>query len=291
MVGVARVTNPEVALLRRVVFIVLLLFPGAISAQSLAGTYVFYGPNGPVTLSLQQQGAILTGTMSGAGLNFTLRGTVEGGRATGSIMVGDGAGWFAAGFAGNQLKVIVAELDENGQPDLSSAWNLDFTPTGGVAQGAMGAQSGNVGGAAQDWGGQPGMPGGVQQGANSPLVQQWLAHLSGKKLSYRESYGSFGPGGGGGYSNNWDAYLCSDGTFFFRSSSNVGVDVGGVFGSAGGGGVTRGTWRIIEYQGQAVIQYQMEGSGMEYGVLTFRNGVPYLDQSRIYVTNDNPYCR
>src|SRR5690606_8260301 len=121
---------------------------------------VYQSPNGPVTLSLQEQGATLTGTMLGAdGSTFTLQGTIENGRATGAIRVGDGAGWFAAGFVGNQLKLIVAELDGNGQPDLNNAWNLDFTRTGGAAPGALGAQPGNPSGS----GGMGTAPDGVQQ--------------------------------------------------------------------------------------------------------------------------------
>jgi hypothetical protein len=280
----------------RLLLLALLAWPGGVFAQSLAGTWAFQSPNGPVRLSLQQQGAALTGSMIGAdGATFALQGEIENGRATGSIRIGDGAGWFAMGMTGEQLKLIVAEVDPaTGQPDLDNGWELDFTRTGAAAP-TPGAGPPPTASAPPTG---PGAPAGSAgpgeippQSEATPVLREWLGHLRGKRLSYRDSYNSNDSRGFGGFSERWDAYLCSDGTFFFEQRSRSTFDTGGVIAGGRSGNNARGIWRIVEHSGQVVLQYQMEGSDPEYGVLRFEGGSTYLDRNRIFVTQENTYCR
>lgn len=258
-----------------------------LSAQDLTGRYVFHGAAGDVTLALEQQGALVRGTMQGAdGAVFQLEGQVEAGRTTGRIVMGESAGWFGAGLVQGGLKVIVAELDALGQPNLASAWELDFVPI---------AAPGQYGQAATPAAPGPGVPapspapGGVaSQREDTPLLNEWLGHLRGKRLTYMDSYAS--GGGSGGYSDRWEADLCSDGTFIYRSSSMVSADVGGVGGYSAGSGGARGIWRLVEQRGQAVLQYRMDDGTEDQALLTYRDGKTYFGDQRVFVTEDNRSC-
>lgn len=257
---------------------------GAWSQQDLSGSYVFQSPQGPVQLVLQHTQAQVVGTLTGAdGSVNRLQGTFDGQKATGTIAVGSGTGWFAAGLLDGGLTLLVAELDPaSGEPDLDNGWRLDFTRSGAAGQPAPGASAAPA-------------PRAAAPSANTPLVQEWMQHLRGKKVSYRESYSSNDAGGYGGYSNRWDAYLCSDGTFHYQGRSSVGVDVGGVSGGSSGGDSSRGQWRIVEQGGQAILQYQsQEQAGTEQGEwvpLTYQDGKTFFGDSRVFVTNENDVCR
>lgn len=271
-----------------VLLLALLALPGTAVAQSLAGSWLYQGPNGAVRLSLEQSGTTLNGRMVGAdGASFTLEGALEEGGATGSIRIGEGTGWFALGLVGQGLKLVVAEIDPaTGQPDLSNGWELDF------ARDAASGPAPDPAGPPPAAGPAPALPSsGSAAGQSSPLVREWTGHLAGRKLSYRDSYVSDNASGFGGYSDRWDAWLCRDGTFLFQQRSRTTIDTGGAMGSSRSGGESRGTWQIVEHQGQAVLQYQMEGSAPDFGVLAFRDGATYLGSSRIFVTDDNPHCR
>src|SRR5690606_13331779 len=184
-----------------------LLWPASpAQAQDLTGRYVFQSPAGPVVLVLEQVANRVTGRMEGADGNvFGLQGQIdEAGRAIGTISVNGGTGWFAAGLVNGQLLMAVAEFDENGQPDMENGWSLTFERAGGA--GGQGGAAPAMPGAAPAMpgaapGGQGGMPGARQ---DSPLLREWRAHLSGKRVTYTDSYNS---GGYGGYSMRWDAYI------------------------------------------------------------------------------------
>lgn len=274
---------------RRALLVPLLALFGATpaSGQSLSGVYVFQSPQGPVTLELRHTGAQVTGTMTGAdGSINQLEGTFDGQKATGTIVVGSGTGWFAAGFLEGGLTLLVADVDPTtGQPNIDDGWRLDFTRAGqAVGQPATGA--GAQGAASQAAPTQPSQ--------DSPLVQEWLGHLRGKRVTYRDSYSSNDASGYGGYSNRATAYLCSDGGFHYESRSRVSVDVGGAFGGSGGDDSFSGSWRIVEQNGQALLQYQRsEQAGTEQGewiALGYRDGQTFFDSSRVHVTDDNDRC-
>src|SRR5690606_20886038 len=137
-------------------------------------------------------------------------------------------------------------------------------------------------------GNQGGMPGAKQ---DSPLLREWRAHLSGKRVTYMDSYSSSNVGGYGGYSMRWDAYICSGGTRFHKSNSMVNADVGGVAGYSAGNRGTPGRWTLVEQMGQVIIQYQLADGTSDYAVLSFQDGKTYVDGERVYVTNENPHCR
>jgi len=262
------------------------LRPGApAQAQELAGRYVYQGPAGQVVLVLEQAANRVTGRMEGADGNvFTLQGEMDAaGRAVGTISVNGGTGWFAAGLVNGQLIMAVAEFDENGEPDLENSWSLVFQRASvaggqGAAAAVPGAAPGN----------QVQVPGMAEE---SPLILQWRAHLSGKRVTFMSSYNSGGYGSYGGFSERWDAYLCSDGTLYFQQNSMVNADVGGAFGFRGGNRATPGRWKLVEQFGQVFIQYQLADGTSDYAALAFQNGATYVDGKRVYVTNENPYCR
>lgn len=261
-----------------------LLLPLTAVGQNLAGSYVYQTPQGAVTLELQQNGSQVTGVMTGVdGSRNRLEGVFDGHKATGTFTTTNGSGWFAVGFLEGTLTLLVADIDAaTGEPDLDNGWRLDFMRDDHAA--AAPATDGNAG-----------APGAPEASTSTPLVQEWMARLAGRKITYIDSYASSDAGGSGGYSNRWEAYLCSDGTFQFRSTSRVGADVGGVFGSSSGGDSFAGQWRIIEHNGQAILQYQRsELVGTDQGqwvALANRNGEIYFDGSRVYVTADNNLCR
>ncbi|HKJ93722.1 MAG TPA: hypothetical protein VJ957_11155 [Longimicrobiales bacterium] len=282
--------------MRRAFLIALVVgWPAFASGQSLAGSYVYTSDAGPVRLVLEQHGQQVRGTMTGAdGNRFQLAGTLDGGRATGAMTVSGGSGWFAAGAVNGQLLLVVAELDDSGQPDLSRGWTLRFDPV--AAAGDDAAANADVSDALGQLGLTP--PAGSTPGpagaasAPSPRVQQWQRQLSGKRLTYMESYSSSGGGSYGGYSNRWDAYLCSDGTFYFQQNGMVSADAGGgTSGYAGGSDGSRGQWQLVERNGQVVLQYRMADGSAGADVLTYRDGKTFLGQNRVFVTAENPYCR
>ena len=264
--------------------LLVLLLPLPAVGQNLAGRYVYETAQGPVTLELQQQGSQVTGVMTGVdGSRNRLEGVFDGQKATGTFTTTNGSGWFAVGFLEGALTLLVAELDPaTGEPDLDNGWRLDFMRDDHAA--AQPATNESAGAAAAP-----------EASTSSPLVREWTAHLAGKKITYIDSYSSSDAGGYGGYSNRWEAYLCSDGTFQFRSSSSVNADVGGVFGGSSGADSFAGQWRIVEHNGQPVLQYQRtELIGTDQGqwvALAHRNGETYFDGSRVYVTADNNLCR
>jgi hypothetical protein len=268
----------------------LLVLPAAATGQDFAGSYVFQSPNGPIQLTLQQQGATVTGVMRGAdGSVFELRGEFANGLVSGRISVGGGTGWFATNFVGEQLRMIVAEVDQaTGQPDLNSGWELTFARTGGAQTGTPPPRS--VGPAAAT----PGTvtPAGVApQDETTPAIREWLDHVRGKRLTYMESYSSNDARGSGGYSNTWEADLCSDGTFYFRSSSSLSLDTGGATALQHGNRGAPGIWRIVQHGGQVVLQYQLQGSAPEAAVLSYSERRTYVGNQRVFVTPDNQLCR
>ena len=268
------------------------------SGQSLSGVYVFQSQQGPVTLELQHTGAEVTGTMTGAdGSINRIEGTFDGQKATGTIVVGSGTGWFAAGFLEGGLTLLVADVDPaTGQPNIDDGWRLDFTRAGqaaGQPAPGAGAQSAAAPGAPGPQAAAP-QAAPAQPSQDSPLVQEWLGHLRGKRVTHRDSYSSNDASGYGGYSNRATAFLCSDGGFHYESRSRVSVDVGGAFGGSGGDDSFSGSWRIVEQSGQALLQYQRsEQAGTEQGewiALGYRDGQTFFDNSRVYVTDDNDRC-
>src|SRR5690606_5426180 len=97
-----RIPHPEWRTMRTWIGALLIAaLPGIAGAQSLGGEYVFQSPNGPVRLVLEQgAGNVVTGVLRGAdGSELRLQGELDAvGRVIGTISVGGGTGWFAAGI-------------------------------------------------------------------------------------------------------------------------------------------------------------------------------------------------
>jgi hypothetical protein len=282
----------------RLTLLALFLCPAPAVGQSLAGEWLFQGPAGIVRLSLSQQGTTVTGTMVGTdGSRFALQGTLDGARATGRVQIAGSMGWFGLGLVGERIKMVVAEIDATtGQPDLNRGWELDFSRVAGQQAGTPDAGAGQTpvttGATPPGAGAQATGAGGVPpQSETSPAVREWLGHLRGKRMSYRDSSNNNDVRGSSGYSERWDAFLCSDGTFLFQQRSRMNIDTGGLTGSSGGNNTARGLWRIVEINGAVYLQYQMEGSEGEQGMLRVENGATYLDRNRVFITAENPHCR
>jgi hypothetical protein len=241
-------------------------------AQDLSGRYSHQGAQGEIALLLQQdtEGRV-TGTLSAAGQSaFALRGTVDGRRATGTIVIGGEAAWFAAGFSGDTLVLLVAEIDAStGAPNLDAGWRLDFLRHATNVASPPAAASAAA--AAEP---------------PSALVQEWLQHLRGRRVTFI----SRGGGQGGGWQQRADYFLCSDGTFHYRESSSVAAEVPGVIGHGGGRSAGQGTWRIIERAGNALIEYRLADGGGDVVPLSYQNGATFIDGTRAYVTDQNDVC-
>ncbi len=83
---------------------------------------------------------------------------------------------------------------------------------------------------------------------NTPLAQRWLAKLRGKHV--RQFWASQG------MSSDKRHILAADGSYAFRSSSMVSVDVSGASALSTGGDNARGRWRIRDSGGQVFLEVQ-----------------------------------
>ncbi|MFN7934114.1 MAG: hypothetical protein U0R19_12360 [Bryobacteraceae bacterium] len=116
--------------------------------------------------------------------------------------------------------------------------------------------------------------------AGTPLTQQWMQRLTDKKLVYMSSYNS--GYGSGGYSSEKKLYLASNGSYAFRSSGSVSVYVPGASGSSASRDGQEGRWRVVEQDGQAMLELLPNGGNGELirlgreGTKTFLNGTRWF---------------
>lgn len=116
----------------------------------------------------------------------------------------------------------------------------------------------------------------------SPLAQQWLQRLRGKKLTMLSSYNS--GGGGGGMSSKTEIYLNADGSFLGRSESSVSIYVPGANGGSSGVQKAAGTWRIYVKDGQAMLEMKYENGQTETNVLQANGEQTFINGKRWFVT-------
>ncbi|MFN7927593.1 MAG: hypothetical protein U0Y68_06550 [Blastocatellia bacterium] len=116
----------------------------------------------------------------------------------------------------------------------------------------------------------------------SPLAQQWLQRLRGKKLTMLSSYNS--GGGGGGMSSKTEIYLNADGSFLGRSESSVSVYVPGANGGSSGMQKAVGTWRIYAKDGQALLEIKYENGQIETNALQANGEQTFINGKRWFVT-------
>lgn len=104
-----------------------LLMPTA-PAQGLTGTYLTETPGGVATLTLEQVGAYLSGSLLGPGIQLSLTGTVQGDVGGGLAVTEGEAVGFEARLGSGSLLLRLFELDENGDPISAGALEIAFTP-------------------------------------------------------------------------------------------------------------------------------------------------------------------
>ena len=117
----------------------------------------------------------------------------------------------------------------------------------------------------------------------SPLAQQWMQRLRGKKLVQMSSYNS-GGGGSGGYSSKTEIYMNANNTFHARSESSVSVYVPGANGGSSGAKKAAGTWRIYANGSQAMLEMKYENGQIETNALQANGEQTFINGKRWYVT-------
>jgi hypothetical protein len=115
----------------------------------------------------------------------------------------------------------------------------------------------------------------------SPLAQQWLQRLRGKKLVQMSSYNS--GGGSGGYSSKTEIYLNADSTFQARSESSVSVYVPGANGGSSGAQKAAGAWRIYVKDNQAVLEMKYSNGQIETNILQANGEQTFINGKRWFV--------
>ncbi len=113
----------------------------------------------------------------------------------------------------------------------------------------------------------------------TPLAEQWIQHLSGRKLTYLSSYSS---GGSSSLSErHW--YLAPNGSFTFSSQSSSSIYVDGANGGSNGTNSGKGSWRIYSAGNQAYLELRFnDGRTVRYS-LSLQNGKTFFNRDRIYV--------
>lgn len=120
----------------------------------------------------------------------------------------------------------------------------------------------------------------VPPAASTPVTQQWTQLLTDKKLVYMSSYNS--GYGSGGYSSEKKLYLAANGSYAFRSSGSVSVYVPGASGSSASRDAQEGRWRVVDQNGQAMLELLPNGGTRELirlgreGTKTFLNGTRWF---------------
>ena len=117
--------------------------------------------------------------------------------------------------------------------------------------------------------------------ANNP----WTQRLNDKKLVQFSGYSS--GGNSGGMNSQKALYLSADGTYSFRSSSSVSIDVPVASGSSGGLQADQGRWRVIEQAGETILELTSLQNGIEKIKLTLQGTMTFLNGRRWFVTGIN----
>lgn len=105
-----------------------------LSAQSFSGTFTTANQQGGVVTVVLRHSpdGQLTGSMSGAGIQFQIEGIVEEGTAMGAITSAEGGVFFEGTLQGNQLTLVLIEVGAGNTPDYSKTRTVVLT-RGGAA--------------------------------------------------------------------------------------------------------------------------------------------------------------
>ena len=114
--------------MKRWLLVLMALMLGIATAQSLSGTWTLKLQNGGVlTLVIQESGGQVQGTLTGNGVTLQLEGELNGSDAEGIITNQNEQAVFRLAVQGNNLTLIVTDLDPNtGQADQSTAQTFEF---------------------------------------------------------------------------------------------------------------------------------------------------------------------
>lgn len=241
-------------------------FPGFSDSANPAAADPYVGrfTDGQLTLSLQAAAGGYTGQLALGAEAYPVSARRNGDRVEGTMNAPTG-----------QYGIIVAASAEG--VVLSNA-GTEYALRR-VNTGAAGAGSGQASAGAPS-----GQQGQATEIDNSPLAQQWRAHLSGKKVTYMDSYSS-NTAGGGGFSTKFVYHLCSDGRFGFGGSDVVSLNLPGTDVQGGGSsGSSNGTWRIVTQGQLAGIELRFGNGEVELHRLDFQDGQTLADGTRVYVT-------
>jgi hypothetical protein len=112
------------------------LLPVVLAAQVYTGTFVTTNEHGgQTTLTLQQAGTKVAGTLAGNGATFRLEGVLEEGTVVGTItgVPGGGGLWFEAELDAADLHLTLIGSGADGKPDYDRATTLVFSRQDAVA--------------------------------------------------------------------------------------------------------------------------------------------------------------
>jgi len=112
---------------------------------------------------------------------------------------------------------------------------------------------------------------------DTPLAQRWLAKLRGKLV--RQFWASQG------MSSDKRHMLAADGTYSYKSSSMVSVDVGGASGLSTGRDDTTGRWRIRDISGQVYLEVQLNNGRVNRMRITQDNRNWYLNGEKAFAVD------
>jgi hypothetical protein len=116
----------------------LLLFVGLATGVILAqftgvqGEWIAKAVNRTISLKIEEVSGVITGTLDGMGETFNLKGQLNGLKAEGTATSASGEAYFFFEVKGDSLSLTLANFDQNGKPDSSSAVTVvldrDFGP-------------------------------------------------------------------------------------------------------------------------------------------------------------------
>jgi hypothetical protein len=109
---------------------------------------------------------------------------------------------------------------------------------------------------------------------STPLAQQWLAKLKGKLVRQFHNYS--------GMSSEKFHYLNADGTYVYKSTSMVSVDVAGASGMSAGSNANTGRWRIREQGGELALEVRFNNGETRLMPITQEGRNWYLNGEKAF---------
>lgn len=117
----------------------------------------------------------------------------------------------------------------------------------------------------------------------APIVDEWKQALTNARLTYMDSYSSQG----GGYSDKIVIDLCGAGYFRHSKRYNMGVDVGGAFGSSNSASQGSGTWEVVQdATGNPILRLSFSQGDVQEYTLQYVNEKTLLNGTRYFRTYD-----